>query len=135
MRENDEKLRDMLTSEEVPEQLSPENIKVMLDEKAPKKRRSGISVASRIAAGAAACAVIAGSYAGTAQLMKARKNSEGSSVSTLDGKGKTRSSSKTVRVDAPYMNGAESYDEVYELEGAEAQRARQRDRRLLQFHE
>ncbi len=115
MRENDEKLRDMLTSEEVPEQLSPENIKVMLDEKAPKKRRSGISVASRIAAGAAACAVIAGSYAGTAQLMKARKNSEGSSVSTLDGKGKTRSSSKTVRVDAPYMNGAESYDEVYEL--------------------
>ena len=43
MRENDEKLRDMLTSEEVPEQLSPENIKVMLDEKAPKKRRSGIS--------------------------------------------------------------------------------------------
>ena len=83
MRENDEKLRDMLTSEEVPEQLSPENIKVMLDEKAPKKRRSGISVASTIAAGAAACAVIAGSYAGTAQLMKARKNSEGSSVSTL----------------------------------------------------
>ncbi|MCR5015707.1 MAG: beta-propeller domain-containing protein [Ruminococcus sp.] len=115
MRENDEKLRDMLTSEEVPEQLSPENIKVMLDEKAPKKRRSGISVAGRIAAGAAACAVIAGSYAGTAQLMKARKNSDSPSVSTLDGKGKTRSSSKTVRVDAPYMNGAESYDEVYEL--------------------
>ena len=132
MRENDEKLRDMLTSEEVPEQLSPENIKVMLDEKAPKKRRSGISVAGRIAAGAAACAVIAGSYAGTAQLMKARKNSESSSVSTLDGKGKSRSSSKTVRVDAPYMNGAESYDEVYELMEKSAkkyERAKKRNQR------
>ena len=113
MRENDEKLREMLTSEEVPEQLSPENIRKMLDEKAPKKKRSGISIAGRIAAGAAACAVVAGSYAGTVHLMKAHKDSGSSSVSTLDGKGKTKVSSK--RVEAPYMNGAESYEEVYEL--------------------
>ena len=107
MNENDEKLREMLRSEEVPEELSPENIKLMLDEKAPQKKRKGISVAGRIAAGAAACAVLAGSYAGTAQLMKARKG-DSSVESTVSKTAKTSSK-------APYMSGAESYDDVYEL--------------------
>lgn len=131
MKENDEKLRDMLTSEEVPEQLSPENIKKMLDEKAPKKKRSGISVAGRIAAGAAACAVIAGSYAGTAHLMKERKNGGSStSVSEPSGKGVTKVEGE--RVEAPYMNGAASYEEVYELMETSAkkyERQQKRDRR------
>lgn len=130
MRENDEKLREMLTSEEVPEQLSPENMKKMLDEKAPKKKRSGISMVGRIAAGAAACAVVAGSYAGTAHMMKAHKDSGSSSVSTLDGKGTTKVSGK--RVEAPYMNGAESYEEVYELMEKSAkkyERAQKRNQR------
>lgn len=128
MRENDEKLREMLTSEEVPEQLSPENIRKMLDEKAPKKKRSGISIAGRIAAGAAACAVVAGSYAGTVHLMKAHKDSGSSSVSTLDGKGKTKVSSK--RVEAPYMNGAESYEEVYELMETSAKKWEKQQKRM-----
>lgn len=104
MKENDEKLREILRNEEVPEQLSPENMKIMLDEKAPKKKRSGISVAGRIAAGAAACAVVVGAYAGTAQMMKARR----------DG-GTSPEKVKNVSVDAPYMNGAKSYKDVYEL--------------------
>jgi hypothetical protein len=109
MKENDEKLRDMLRSEEVPEQISPENMKKMLDEKAPKKKRSGIKLAGRIAAGAAACAVIAGSYAGTAHIMNERKNGgSGSSVTSPD-------KEKKVYVEAPYMNGAESYEDVYSL--------------------
>lgn len=135
MRENDEKLREYLEQEEVPEQLRPENIKAMLDEKAPEgkkqdeapfmnekencsevyelkekpaKKRSGISMAGRIAAGAAACAVIAGSYAGTAHLMKDRgKADPGSSVISAK--------SEKKHVDASFMNGAESYSDVYEL--------------------
>ena len=31
MKDNNEKLKEMLTSEQIPEQLSPENIKKMLD--------------------------------------------------------------------------------------------------------
>ena len=130
MKENDEKLRDMLTSEEVPEQLSPENMKKMLDEKAPKKKRSGISVAGRIAAGAAACAVITGSYAGTAHLMKERKNGSSTSVSEPSGKGVTKVDGE--RVEAPYMNGAASYEEVYKLMEASAkkyERQQKKDRR------
>lgn len=126
MKENDEKLREMLTSEEVPEQLSPENMKKMLDEKAPKKKRSGISVAGRIAAGAAACAVVAGSYAGTAHLMKERKNGGSTSVSTSDG------GDKTVYSEASYMKGAKSYEDVYELMAASAkkyERQQKKDRR------
>lgn len=129
MRENDKKLREYLEQEEVPEQLRPENIKAMLDEKAPAgkkqteeesysevyelkeqpaKKRSGISVAGRIAAGAAACAVIAGSYAGTAHLMKDRGNADlSSSVFSVKPEKK--------HVEASFMNSAESYSEVYEL--------------------
>ena len=39
---NDDKLREQLKSEPVPDRLRPENIKKMLNEQAPKKKRSGI---------------------------------------------------------------------------------------------
>ena len=58
---NDEKIKKMLESENVPEELSPGNIKKMLDEKAPVKKRKKIThKAAKITAGAAACAVICG---------------------------------------------------------------------------
>ena len=55
---NDEKVKEMLEKEPVPQELEPESIKAMLDEKAPQKKRSGISVAGRVTAAAAAIAVI-----------------------------------------------------------------------------
>ena len=109
MRENDEKLKEILNSEEVPEQLSPENIKLMLDEKAPKKKRSGISIAGRIAAGAAACAVLAGSYAGVNTLMKNRTSTDDTSIVSF------KKEVEAVNLEAPYMSGAESYSDVYQL--------------------
>ena len=57
---NDDKLREQMKSEPVPDRLRPENIKIMLDNEAPKKKRSGISVAGRMTAAAAAFAVIGG---------------------------------------------------------------------------
>ena len=116
MKENDEKLKEMLTNEKVPEQLSPDNIKIMLDAKAPKKKRSGISVVGRITAGAAACAVIAGSYAGAAHMMKNRpgKSGESSVVTTQNGEKQSGSGSKTSENKA-YMVGAEDYSEIYAI--------------------
>ena len=61
MSANDEKVREMLNKEPVPQELEPEKIKIMLDEKAPAKKRRNIKkTAARITAGAAACAVICG---------------------------------------------------------------------------
>lgn len=67
---NDEKIKELLEAEEIPEEISPENIKAMLDAKAAEadrsadeaavKKRSGIRIGGRIAAAAAACALIAG---------------------------------------------------------------------------
>ena len=55
MNYNDDKVKDLLKNVEVPEEVSPENMKKMLDEKAPaKKRSSRISIAGRITAAAAA---------------------------------------------------------------------------------
>ena len=88
---NDDKLREQLKSEPVPDRLRPENIKKMLDEQAPKKKRSGISVAGRITAAAAACAVIGGTAAYTMNNGKINRKSdsalikEGSAVTTPDG--------------------------------------------------
>jgi len=57
----DEELRKAISSEPVPEELSPENIKKMLDEKGIEKKRRNIKkTALRLTAGAAACAVICG---------------------------------------------------------------------------
>ena len=54
---NDEKLKEQMKSAPVPDELRPENIKIMLDNEASKKKRSGIKLAGRIAAAAAACTV------------------------------------------------------------------------------
>ena len=122
MRENDEKLKEILTEEEVPGQLRPENIQAMLDEKAPNKKRSGIKAAGRVAAAAACIAVVGGGYFGSTKLMQNRNtapdtgSSKSAPESTTGKKTDTSSDSKTpVKSDAPYMSGASSYGEVYSL--------------------
>ena len=58
---NRENIKKALESQPVPQELEPDNIKKMLDEKAPLKKRSSIrKTALRAGAGAAACAVLCG---------------------------------------------------------------------------
>lgn len=121
----DKEIREMLEQEEIPEELSPENVKQMLDEKTSAKKRKKISVAGRITATAAACAIIVGATAGSVHLLN-RKDKivtgdytghyEGKTVP--DGNSYSVSSSETItleQVNAPYMNGAESYEQIYKL--------------------
>ncbi len=58
---NRDNIKKALESQPVPQELEPDNIKKMLDEKAPLKKRSSIrKTALRAGAGAAACAVLCG---------------------------------------------------------------------------
>lgn len=115
--DNVDKIKKALEKEPVPEELSPENIKKMLDEKAPAKKRSRIRVGTRIAAGAAACAVVGASalYFGNQSglLDKDRKASRSEMTSGLNYK---KDGDKTEKVGS-YMSGASDYSEIYTLFG------------------
>ena len=77
MNHNDDKVKDLLENVEIPDEISPENMKKMLDEKAPAKKRSGISMAGRVTAAAVACAVLVGAAVGTSGLIsRDRKGGE-----------------------------------------------------------
>ncbi|MDE5582743.1 MAG: beta-propeller domain-containing protein [Ruminococcus sp.] len=130
MNNNNEKIRKALETEEVPEELSPENIKTMLDKKSHTEKRRKISVAGRISAVAAACAVIVG---GTIvyksvnpkncpdRLVETSENSVKDKESTADEE--TMKLAKT----GSYMTGAESYEQVYKLfKGAYDKQSRRR---------
>lgn len=136
MNNNDKKIREMLESEEVPEELSPENVKKMLDEKTSTNKRKKISIAGRITATAAACAVIVGVTAGSVHLLR-NKDKTGSyigdytddsnysgnndSVPYITGTDENGNSyailysPEVEQVNAPYMNSAESYEQIYNL--------------------
>lgn len=110
---NEDKVRDMLNKPEVPEELTPDKIREMLDREAPAKKRSGIKkTAMRITAGAAACAVICGGavYAGKNGIISrdggSSENSESSSAQS--------GNAGTAEL-ASYMSGASDYAEVYQL--------------------
>lgn len=115
---NNKKIREMLEQEEIPEELSPENMKKMLDEKTSAKKRKKISVAGRITATVAACAIIVGATVGTVNFA----NRNVTPTHTMEDH-KTeiemiKQAPKTVemeQVNAPYMNGAESYEQIYKL--------------------
>ena len=115
--DNVDKIKKALEKEPVPEELSPENVKKMLDEKAPAKKRSRIRVGTRIAAGAAACAVVGASavYFGNQSglLDKDRKASRSEMISGLNYK---KDGDKTEKVGS-YMSGASDYSEIYTLFG------------------
>ncbi len=125
MSTNDEKIRETLNNKPIPVELEPENIKIMLDEKAPAKKRRNIKkTAGRITAGAAACAVICGTsvyFAGQRDSFNKGKNT--SEVETTTDKKLPElpvfnlgdDDDLTVNVQASYMSGASGYKEVYQL--------------------
>lgn len=121
MNYNDDKVKDLLENVEVPEEVSPENMKKMLDEKAPaKKRSSRISMAGRITAAAAACAVIVGATVGTTGLINRDKKGSVNcpEVSTERIEPETQNitiEAPDAEIKGPYMNSAESYEQVYAL--------------------
>lgn len=122
MNDNDKKLRELLTEEPVPQEHEPENIKKMLDEKAPARKRNKIkrSMALRITAGAAACAVVgttAVHFAGQRNVINKNKsviNSEYEKV-TNSVKDVADGEKYELKTQAPYMSGASDYSEVYKL--------------------
>lgn len=114
---NDEKIRKALEAEEVPKELEPENIKTMLD---GKVRRRKISVAGRITALVAVCAVVVGS---TAVYMNRNRGhimiQEPERIKPIT---KGEESAESADEEIPetkstgsYMTGAESYEQVYRL--------------------
>lgn len=129
---NDKKIREYIEEPEIPEELSPENIKVMLDEKCSKKKRSKISVAGRITATAAALAIIVtGGYFGTrgrflsndtAKFAVCEDTSPKHGLQSAGDNGLGYASDseddsyvyKKLPV-KPYMSGASSYGQVYWL--------------------
>lgn len=114
MNNNDKKIREILENEEVPENLSPENIRIMLDEKAPAKKRKKISVAGRLTATAAACAVIVGATVGTMGYLKKDTPQNYPDKSSSIAETSTKNT-YTEQTKAPYMSGAESYEQIYKL--------------------
>lgn len=115
-----DKVKEILESEEVPEKLNPENISKMLDEKAPKKKRSGISVFGRITAMAAACTLIVGTTVHTVNYVKeenvTKENSVADSSSDTAKPIPTTVEAVTLEnVSAPYMSGAKDYEQIYKL--------------------
>lgn len=134
MNENNyDKIKKAMEKEPVPAQLSPENIKTMLDEhKTANKKRSRIKVGSRIAAGAAACAVIGASAVylnNNGNLLGDKFGSKDKSLSASEkdaGEGKPENSNSSnsntgeennfeAKSTGSYMSGASDYDEIYQL--------------------
>lgn len=124
MNNDRDKVKEILESEEVPEKLNPENISKMLDEKAPKKKRSGISIAGRITAMTAACALIVGTTVHTVNnysFVKKncfKENSVADSNNDMSSSSTTSTTVETVtleNVSAPYMSGAKDYEQIYKL--------------------
>ncbi|MDE6780876.1 MAG: beta-propeller domain-containing protein [Ruminococcus sp.] len=127
MNNNDEKIKKALENEEVPKELEPENIKKMLDEKAPSAKRKNISIAGKITAIAAACAVIAGSTAAYKSvnpkttncdtLVETSRNSVQGDDSTPEESSSDESTSETQQLvkSTSYMTGAEDYEQIYTM--------------------
>ena len=127
---NDKEVREMLENEQIPEELEPDRIKTMLDEKAPAAKRKKITAVSRFAAIAAACAVVSGTavyVAGHGNNINKKKDSSlvsGTSSHQTGTSAAVFPSDNILTPDvpdpgtvtpAPYMSGAEDYGEIYEL--------------------
>ena len=128
---NDKEVKKMLENEPVPEELKPENIKAMLDEKAPAARRKKITAVSRFTAIAAACAVVSGTavyVAGHGNNINKDKNTvsvSGTSKTATDAPATVAANIPENQADpAPvaYMCGAEDYSQIYELMRAAAEK-------------
>ncbi len=132
---NDEKVKEMLEKEPVPQELEPENIKAMLDEKAPQKKRSGISVGGRLAATAAAFAVIGGgSYAYLSNVKPERKTllPEPTSSIVETTVAPTVEQTQELFSQQAYMSGAKDYSQIYELM---KQSAEKQEKQMMKYSE
>ncbi len=120
---NEKKIKEMMEKPPVPDELSPDNIRKMLDEKAPAKKRNSIRhMGTRIAAGAAACAVIGSLAAFSYNRFKPDdfKSDGASDINTASESSsetsKTNSDKKSDDiVNTAYMNSAGSYDDLYDM--------------------
>ena len=129
MNKNDEKVKKALENEEVPKELEPENIKKMLDEKAPSEKRKKISVAGRLVALSAACAVIAGSTVAYVKLSNPKHtNCETKLIESIS---EDESSVSENETDTPhlektgsYMTGAKDYEQIYTMIKESAEKSR-----------
>lgn len=127
---NNEKVREILEQESVPEEINPENMKIMLDEKAPAKKRKKISVAGKIAAMAASLTLIVGTAVGTAGIVRNFGNSSKMDESNQfflappdsAKEGDFTDNATTVSTGASYMAGAENYGQIYNLLKTESKR-------------
>lgn len=121
MNSNNEKAKELLERNVIPSSLEPENIKKMLDEKAPQKKRNKIKLASRFAAMAAAGAVVCTSavhFAGQRSDINnddTSKNQTGTSFTDGFDSNAADNESPMLLGTGSYMNGAEDYDRVYQL--------------------
>ncbi|MDE6501747.1 MAG: beta-propeller domain-containing protein [Ruminococcus sp.] len=127
MSKNDDKIKKALENEEVPKELEPQNIKKMLDEKAPSKKRGNISVAGRVGALVASLAVIAGGTLAYTNINTKEVNCP-ADMSIIP---KTTSKSvidediqdediqdediQQLANTGSYMTGAENYEQIYTL--------------------
>lgn len=114
MNSNNEKIKELLEKNAVPSSLEPENIMKMLNEKAPKKKRNRITLASRFAAVAAAGAVICTSavhFAGQRNVIDSDGGNKGTASSVVGTDKETDNNIPTVS----YMNSADDYSHVYKL--------------------
>lgn len=114
---NDDKVKKFLEKEDIPEELAPENIRKMLDEKAPSKKRKNISVAGRVGAVAAALAVIAG---GTLSYTITHKTKcqvrPPTTIPETSQKAIAPATDEDILLLAStgnYMTGAEDYEQIY----------------------
>ena len=135
---NDDKIREQLNSEPVPDRLKPENIKIMLDNEAPKQKRKGIAV-SRIAASVAACAVIGGSAVYYTNNDRLSKNDNSVTVEpttkpdikTTDSK----SSDLELKKQFNYMSSADDYEQIYTMFKDANDKAKKSEERTKNFYQ
>ena len=124
---NDDKVKKYLENEEVPAELEPENVKKMIDEQAPQKKRGNISATGRITALVACCAVIVGSTVAYMNHSKPSinktldivENGQGTtSEKNEDKEPETESSTESemkVKKTGNYMSGADDYEQIYTI--------------------
>lgn len=116
---NDKKVKELLEKSVVPTKLEPENIRKMLEDNAPAKKRGGIKLTSRIIAAAAACAVVCASavcFAGQKNVLNI-KNTSIYNMFDITKNDLLNDYNSSVPDEGAYMNGADDYSQIYKLFG------------------